>query len=463
MAFVNKISSLFCSTAIKTPTGVWEKIIMAFNGGIQNYAWAIIVFTIVLKLIMLPLDFFNKKMSAKNAEVQAIVQPEVEKIQKKYGNNKQMINQKTMELYKKHNYNVTGSCVMMLVYMALTLFIFFTLFSGLNNMAAYKVGNQYEQMEATYDKYAYGITYNENKEIVEDLETSFEKYNKAYQATYKTIYDTAYQAAYSSAKATLMAEKGYANEDLLTEQDRAGLDSTAKSTALEAVAKEESILAMKNAGNIAIPGRTYEDVVAEINAEVVKTYNNVKESWLWIDNVWKSDVPWKKSSTSFKEYVSLAKITYKDSITEETQTFYKRPTAQKEADQAKYELVNSAIESESRVNGYLIIPILAVATNLLSMLASQGKLKFKRKKKEEVNAEEKPKKQPGGMIMVILLPVLMGYISISYNAVFALYILVSSIFGLATTPLINLGIKKWNEIAKKRKEKKAGNDLSYKR
>ena len=37
------------------------------------------------------------------------------------------------------------------------------------------------------------------------------------------------------------------------------------------------------------------------------------------------------------------------------------------------------------------------------------------------------------------------------------------VFGLATTPLINLGIKKWNEIAKKRKEKKAGNDLSYKR
>ena len=95
MAIVNKISNLFCSTAIKTPTGVWEKIIMAFNGGIQNYAWAIIVFTIVLKLVMLPLDFFNKKISAKNAEVQAVVQPEVEKIQKKYGNNKQMINQKT--------------------------------------------------------------------------------------------------------------------------------------------------------------------------------------------------------------------------------------------------------------------------------------------------------------------------------------------------------------------------------
>ena len=432
MALIN-LTNFLSSVAISQPTGVWEKIIMAFNGGIQNYAWAIIVLTIVIKVILLPLDFFNKKVTVKNTKVQAAIQPEIEKIQKKYGNNKQMINQKTMELYKKHNYNVTGSCIMMLVYMALTLFVFFTLFSGLNSMAAYKVGNQYQNIEMTYNKVAYGIEYdNEGKTV--DNETDFEKYNKAYSL------------AYQSAKTTLMTEKGYTEESQLTEQEIESLTNIAK-----------------NAGNLAIPGKTIEEIKEEIKKEIVVAYNNGKESWLWIDNVWQSDVPWKKSLTSFKEYTSLARISYKDDVTAETETFKLRPTAQKQADQAKFEEIMGMLESENRVNGYLIIPILAVAVNVLSMLASQGKLKLpKKKKKEEVETEQKPAKK-GGIIMLVLLPLLMGYISISYNAVFALYILISSLIGLVTTPLINFAIKKWEEIAEKRKQNKTDNKISYKR
>lgn len=361
MAFISNVLNYFCAVEIKQPTGVWEKIIMAFHSGIPNYAWAIIVFTLVLKTALLPLDFFNKRITAKNAKIQAIVQPEIEKLQKKYGNNKQILNQKTMELYKKNNYSVTGACFIMLIYMALTLFIFITLFSGLNSMASYKVGYQYQEMEKVY-----------------------------------------------------------------IERELAG-------------ASEE-----------------------EINKAVVEKYNEVKNSWLWIDNVWKSDVPWKKSLTSFDEFVSLTKITYKDELAEnEQETFLVRLSANKEADKAQYEKVMKAIESENRVNGYLIIPIVAVAVNILSMLASQGKLKFKRKKK--VEGEER-RKQPSGILMLILLPALMGYIAITYNAVFGLYILMNSLFSLATTPLVNLINKKFDAIAEKKREKKKEDEkLSYKR
>ena len=173
-------------------------------------------------------------------------------------------------------------------------------------------------------------------------------------------------------------------------------------------------------------------------------------------------MPWKKSSTTFDEFVSLARITYKDSLGEgEEETFNVRLAANKEADRAKYDLVMSAVESENRVNGYLIIPIVAVAVNVLSMLASQGKLKFKRKKKQE--GEEKSNKMPGGILMLVLLPALMGYITLSYNTVFGLYILVGSLFSLATTPLVNFGIKKWDELDEKRKAKKQKKEISYKR
>lgn len=67
MAFINKISNFFLGAVkITEPTGVWEKIIMWFNTGIPNYGWAIIIFTLALKTVLLPLDFFNRKMTEKN-------------------------------------------------------------------------------------------------------------------------------------------------------------------------------------------------------------------------------------------------------------------------------------------------------------------------------------------------------------------------------------------------------------
>lgn len=450
MAFITKLSNFFCSAAIKEPTGVWEKIIMAFHNGIPNYAWAIIVFTIVVKLVIFPLDFVNRRISAKNAKVQALVQPEIEDIQKKYGNNKQMINQKTMEIYKKHNYNITGSCVIMLVYMALTLFIFITLFSGLNNMAAYKVGSQYQEMENAFNKVAYET---------EEIETDYEKYTNAFSTAFENKKAEIRQQAETQKKNEILAgkEEGYE----LTDEDKAAITKAGN----EAVANQDNINLCNDAGKTAgetASGKTLEEIMVPINDAVAKRYNEVKNSWLWVDNVWKSDVPWKKSSTTFDEFVSLARITYKDSLGEgEEETFNVRLSANKEADRAKYDLVMSAVESENRVNGYLIIPIVAVAVNALSMLASQGKLEFKRKKEQE--GEEKSKKMPGGILMLVLLPALMGYITLSYNTVFGLYILVGSLFSLATTPLVNFGIKKWDELDEKRKAKKQKKEISYKR
>ena len=86
-------------------------------------------------------------------------------------------------------------------------------------------------------------------------------------------------------------------------------------------------------------------------------------------------------------------------------------------------------------------------------------------KRKNQQKEEQKKKPIGSYIMYILIPALMGYITLSYNAVFALYIFTSSLVGLATTPLINFGIKKWDEIAERKKAKKGNdeNNLSYKR
>ncbi len=387
--------------AVSQPNGVWEKIIMAFHNGIHNYAWAIIVFTIVLKIILLPLDFLNKYVTAKNAKVQKAIQPELEKIQKQYGNNKQIINQKTMELYKKNNYSVTGSCVVMLINMALTLTIFITLFSGLNSMAAYKVQYQYNEIQKSY----YSVEDYSNDNLAERYKHYFIEYAS----------DTAN----------------------LNDEGKIKDETAAKTYAIDKVKAE--IATYNNETN---------------NANALKRYGEVKESWLWIDNIWKSDTPWTNSVATFKEYSNSARATFKDveiKNTADEQIGMLTAGDLKSLAEAEYNQIMDPIrESAGRANGYLIVVILAAGLNLISLLASQGKLKFKRKKKTTL--EEEPKqKQPGGWLMLVLLPAIMIYITLIYNAVFGLYIFVSSLVTTAATPLINWLI---NVIDKKKQAKK---------
>ena len=136
--------------AVAEPTGMWETIIKAFEGFTNNYVLAIILLTVIIRIIWAPIDTLNKKMTSKMTANQAKMQPELEKIKAKYANNPQQLQQKQNELYKKYNTNSVGSCIFMLVFFGLNMAIFFTLFSGLNSMAAYKTSGSYEALKYDY-------------------------------------------------------------------------------------------------------------------------------------------------------------------------------------------------------------------------------------------------------------------------------------------------------------------------
>ncbi|HBG76939.1 MAG TPA: hypothetical protein DDW86_08285, partial [Clostridiales bacterium] len=75
------------------------------------YGLAIILFSILMRLILLPLDLKSRKS---NQQIQDI-QPEVDAINKKYKNDADKKNKKTMELYQKHEINPMGGCLPMLL------------------------------------------------------------------------------------------------------------------------------------------------------------------------------------------------------------------------------------------------------------------------------------------------------------------------------------------------------------
>ena len=51
---------------VSAPGGLWEKIIMAFEGGIGSFAVSVILLTLIIKLLMSPVDFFNKRSNKNN-------------------------------------------------------------------------------------------------------------------------------------------------------------------------------------------------------------------------------------------------------------------------------------------------------------------------------------------------------------------------------------------------------------
>ena len=82
---------------------LWQTLIGVFANWIVNYGWAIILFTIALKVVMIPLDILQRKSSQKQARINAAMQPEIQKIKEKYGDDKEKINQAQAKLYQKYN------------------------------------------------------------------------------------------------------------------------------------------------------------------------------------------------------------------------------------------------------------------------------------------------------------------------------------------------------------------------
>lgn len=82
-----------------------------FYGFVKNYGIAIILLTVIIKMLFWPL---THKSYASMKEMQKI-QPEIQKLRDKYKNNREKMNQEVMALYKEKRVNPFGGCLPMVV------------------------------------------------------------------------------------------------------------------------------------------------------------------------------------------------------------------------------------------------------------------------------------------------------------------------------------------------------------
>ena len=97
---------------------------------VGNYGIAIILFSILVKLAMIPLTFKQQKTLKKNEKIQK----EMKQIQFKYKNDQEMLNKEIMELYKREGMMPLSGCFTSIIQILLLLSVFLLVRSPLTYM-----------------------------------------------------------------------------------------------------------------------------------------------------------------------------------------------------------------------------------------------------------------------------------------------------------------------------------------
>ncbi len=96
----------------------------------NNYGVAIIVFSIILRIILIPITIKQQKSLKKSAQLQK----EMSEIQKKYKNNPEKLNQETIELYKREKMSPFSGCLSSILQLIIILSVFWLVSQPLTYM-----------------------------------------------------------------------------------------------------------------------------------------------------------------------------------------------------------------------------------------------------------------------------------------------------------------------------------------
>ena len=441
------MANLGILASVSEPSGFWVNIIKAFEGWTLNYVLAIILLTVVIRLVWAVVETFSKFSQQKQSAVQAKIQPELEKLKAKYASQPGVLTQKQNELYRKYyGRGYYGSCAIMLVVMILNMVVFFTLFAGLNSMAAYKVGSNYDGLKYEYancinvaNEYLGDKTDDTKLDLFKDYENLeykiFTEDETKYVALYQNeteILKLEYKTDFSSTKTVHNDETGEDEEVTVISNENIiaiinNLFPSEDSGVIDPVIDSESGLKLSQA------------VKNVVMKEIEKYYDANKDSFLWIENIWLADSPLVKSVPS---YSSLSKQLGKNYVAEGEEQIYNS-------------FMPELSVQRSRANGYFILPLLCVLGALFSMWINSLYNKIKNKKKGIVVKSQ-------FKWTLIILPLILGLFALLYNSVFAIYLFTGQIVSALVSPLQLLIVDKIIDKQKKKEEDKTVVEYSRK-
>lgn len=464
----------FVSTLLTTltpPKGMWESILSAFKNGTGSYVWAVILIALIVRVVFSVVDVVNKKITMKNTAIQEKMKPELEAIQKKYGHDKTLMQQKQNEVYRKYQFNMMGSCFPMLIMTILQLVVFMTLWTGLQSVANYNIAEKYDNMKSVYTSV---ITLNEDddfKNFVVDYYQDGDSISATLSTNEEGVQILKVEISNPDDNAPDVREFALAKTELSNKEIYELLlkyvivpeTETTDPADPDAPAEGETIVGLEEESGegdgeqqtppATEPTITYVDTginnVVKVLAENISSqyYLDNQEGFLWIDNVYKPDAPQTSLFTEreIKRYMS-------GFYTEEEKALEKEHDY--EGKIFNY-VVNEGVGKQNLgKNGYYILTIIAAAASFLSMWLS-NKLMNKNKPVDPTQKKFK--------MTYLIMPVIFAIFTMSYTSLFAIYIISGQLVMIGLTPLTTWITQKWTQASEKKKKEKDVIVVDYRR
>lgn len=281
------------------------KIIQWLIEGIGIVGLGVIVFTLVLKTIVLPLDVYSRIKTKKQSLVMEKMRPQMEKLQKQYADDKAMYSQKVMELQKQSGYSMFAACIPMLV----SLVIFMVVFSAFSTYSQYANLSTYNDMVDAYNN-------NVQMYVISDENTKGFLIPETDTATGETAYLVDFE------KFTEIYDG---------EEDLSGFDNLNES---------EKMVIVRNF------------VRQGARAAAAEFYSGHKTGFLWVKNIWYPDSMLNKEVPTFSKFSSAITRAMGSGVDSSYELSYNEVT---------YNLT----DEKSNYNGYFVLIVLAIGLMFL--------------------------------------------------------------------------------------------------
>ena len=461
------------------------KFARAIIEGVGIIGLGIIVFTLVLKAITLPFDIYQRVKMRKQNLIMKQMQPELEKLQKQYANDKQMYNQKMMELQKKNGIGILSACLPMIISLVILIVAFqgFRSYSNYANLSLFAnmsesynaailensvAGDDYilvEPEEGVYNLVLGKETVFENVlwQPGETLNSQFPELGtdvvytmKESKATGKdneeitvkyfivTSNDPEKYIFYEYTPVTTRVIRSYQiDTDKIQAHPVAGPAIAA--TLAPSDDAEENIGDEISEDKLNKACREY---VKGLGAQAAADYYNIKGNrpgFLWVKNVWYPDVSYKHPIPSYKDFSSSlnVKVTFPNVIGEDGKPW--KPRLSQVISSEQYEDLVSGLKTEQKQpNGYFILIILSIGMMVASQLITMKSSKESNKYQTVDGQGAKTQK-----MMLFLMPMIYAIFAFMYSAAFSIYMVMSSLVAVLVTLLSNLIL---GRIFKKKEE-----------
>ena len=412
------------------------KLIRLLVSSVGSVGVGIILFSIALKVVVLPFDIYQRISMRKQNLKMKENKDKMEKLQKQYANDKTMYNQKVMEMYRESGISMFSSCLPMI----LSLVIFIVAINAFNAYAQYANVQNYNTMVNAYNNEITSYCASVDDEYAEfNLETM----TYTVEGEEKTDYFVAVSSANKFIDLYLPCEKdtkdckAYA---LAYEGEYKYIIDTAKMDAAEQ-AEEIDLSKFVSEDEEDADEKYKEYFYDKAQDAVVKAYENEvypRTSFIWIRNIWATDASYKHPVLNYSDFsaeVSREEFTVGGNDEVSFGSVNGKTNAYK---QETYNKVTGKLTTQKdQANGFYVLIVLSIGTILLQQWVSMRSQKEQQKYSSVDGSSGSQQK-----MMLIVMTIMFAIFSFMYSAAFSIYMIMSNVLSLIFTLVINTLVDK---------------------